>query len=37
MLEKLHNDYKDCKITKRDDTAEMKKIDPDWEYQAVRW
>lgn len=37
MLEKLHNDYKNCKITIRDDTAEMKKIDPDWEFQAVRW
>ena len=37
MLEKLHNDFINCKITKRDDTAEMKKIDPDWEFQAVRW
>jgi glucarate dehydratase len=37
MLEKLHNDYKNCKITIRDDTAEMKKIDPGWEFQAVRW
>jgi glucarate dehydratase len=37
MLEKLHNDYKNCKITRRDDTAEMKKIDPNWEFQAVRW
>jgi len=37
MLEKLHNDYKNCKITRRDDTAEMKKIDPDWEFQAIRW
>jgi glucarate dehydratase len=37
MLEKLHNDYKNCNITHRDDTAEMKKIDPDWEFKAVRW
>lgn len=37
MLEKLNNDFKNCKITRRDDTAEMKKTDPDWEFQAVRW
>jgi glucarate dehydratase len=37
MLEKLHNNYKNCKITRRDDTAEMKKVDPNWEFQAVRW
>jgi glucarate dehydratase len=37
MLEKLHNVYKRCNITYRDDTAEMKKIYPDWEFQAVRW
>jgi glucarate dehydratase len=37
MIKKLHNDYINCKITHRDDTAEMKKIDPDWEFQAVRW
>ena len=36
-VDKLHDDYKKCKITRRDDTAEMKKIDPDWEYKAVRW
>jgi len=37
MLEKLNDDFKNCKISRRDDTAEMKKIDPDWEFQAVRW
>jgi len=37
VLEKLNNDFKNCKITKRDDTAEMKKIDPNWEFKAVRW
>ncbi len=36
-LERLHNAYKTCGITHRDDTAEMKKIDPGWEYKAVRW
>jgi glucarate dehydratase len=37
IVEKLHNDFINCKLTKRDDTAEMKKIDPDWEFKAVRW
>ncbi len=36
-LTNLHNAYKNCNITHRDDTAEMKKIDPDWEFQAIRW
>jgi len=36
-LEKLHNDFKNCNFTQRDDTAEMKKIDPTWEFKAVRW
>lgn len=37
MLEILHNNFKTCGITNRDDTAEMKKIDADWEYKPVRW
>ena len=37
MLGKLHNDYKNCNIKRRDDTAEMKKIDPDWDFKAIRW
>jgi glucarate dehydratase len=37
MLEKLHHDYKNCHIRQRDDTAEMKKINPDWEFRAIRW
>ena len=36
-LERLHNDFKNCNITHRDDTAEMKKLDPDWEFKPVRW
>jgi glucarate dehydratase len=36
-LEKLHNDYINCNITHRDDTGEMKKVDPGWEYKAIRW
>ncbi len=37
QLEKLHNDFKNCNITHRDDTAEMKKLDPDWEFKPIRW
>jgi glucarate dehydratase len=36
-LEKLHQDYKNCNLTHRDDTTEMKKIDPTWEFNAIRW
>ena len=36
-LEKLHTNYKTCNITKRDDTAEMQKIDASWVYKAIRW
>ena len=36
-LDKLHNTYKTCNIRHRDDIAEMKKIDPNWEFQAIRW
>ncbi len=37
MLEKLNADFEKCNITHRDDTAEMKKINPDWEFKAIRW
>ena len=36
-LEKLHQNYLNCNITYRDDTSEMKKYDPNWEYHAIRW
>ena len=36
-LEKLHLNFKRCNLTSRDDTAEMKKIDPKWEFKAIRW
>jgi glucarate dehydratase len=37
MLEQLHVNYKNCNLTHRDDTAEMKKINPDWEFKTIRW
>jgi glucarate dehydratase len=37
MLDKLHDNFINCGITRRDDTAEMKKIDPDWRFKATRW
>lgn len=36
-LAKLHRNYLDCGITKRDDEAEMQKIEPGWKFKAVRW
>jgi glucarate dehydratase len=36
-LKQLHQNYKTCEITHRDDTAEMKKIDPHWKFQTIRW
>ena len=36
-LEKLHQNYLNCNITFRDDTSEMKKYDPNWEYHDIRW
>ncbi len=37
MIEKLHQDFNNCNIRQRDDTAEMKKIDPKWEFKTIRW
>ena len=36
-LDDLHQNFKKCGLTHRDDTGEMKKIDPNWEFKAVRW
>ncbi len=36
-LAKLHQNYLDCGITKRDDETEMQKIEPGWKFKAVRW
>lgn len=36
-LARLHQNYLDCGLTKRDDEVEMQKIEPGWKFKAVRW
>jgi len=36
-LARLHRQYLDCGLTKRDDQVEMQKVIPGWEFKAVRW
>jgi glucarate dehydratase len=36
-LAKLHQNYLDCGLTKREDEIEMQKIEPGWRFKAVRW
>ena len=36
-LAKLHQNYLDCGITKRDDLIEIRKVIPDWEFKQTRW
>ena len=36
-LEKIHQNYLKCGLTKRDDEPEMQKKVPGWKFQAVRW
>jgi glucarate dehydratase len=36
-LERLHMQYLECGLTKRDDAIEMKKVDPTWEFKPTRW
>lgn len=36
-LAKLHQQYLDCGLTKRDDEIEMQKVQPGWTFKAVRW
>ena len=36
-LAKLHQNYLDCGLTKRDDEIEMQKKQPGWTFQSVRW
>lgn len=37
MLKQLNENFVKCGISHRDDTTEMKKYYPDWEYSAIRW
>ena len=36
-LARLHQNYLDCGLTKRDDQAEMQKVVPGWTFKAQRW
>jgi glucarate dehydratase len=36
-LAKLHQNYLNCGLTKRDDEPEMRKKVPNWRFKAVRW
>lgn len=36
-LARLHQNYLNCGLTKRDDQVEMEKVVPGWEFKAVRW
>ena len=37
QLQKLHQNYLDCGLTRRDDEAEMQKLDPNWKIVATRY
>jgi glucarate dehydratase len=36
-LARLHENYKTCGLTKRNDEIEMQKVNPGWSFKAVRW
>lgn len=36
-LERLHQTYLACGLTRRDDEVEMQKVEPGWTFQATRW
>lgn len=36
-LERLHQQYLACGLTRRDDEVEMQKVEPGWRFQATRW
>jgi glucarate dehydratase len=36
-LNKLHQNYLNCGLTKRDDETEMQKVVPGWKFKSVRW
>ena len=36
-LKVLHQQYLDCGLSKRDDQIEMRKVQPGWTFQKVRW
>lgn len=36
-LARLHKNYVNCGLTKRDDEIEMQKVIPGWKFQSTRW
>ena len=36
-LAKLHQNFLNCGLTKRNDEIEMQKVQPDWKFKATRW
>jgi len=36
-LERLHQNYIACGLTKRNDEIEMQKVEPGWKFKPVRW
>ncbi len=36
-LSKLHKQYLDCGLKRRDDEAEMRKLYPSWTFESTRW
>ena len=36
-LARLHEQYKACGLTERNDEIEMQKVQPGWKFQALRW
>ena len=36
-LARLHQQYRACGLTERDDEIEMQKVQPGWSFQATRW
>jgi glucarate dehydratase len=36
-LAKLHQNFIDCGLTKRNDEIEMQKVEPGWKFKPVRW
>lgn len=36
-LERLHQNYRRCGLTRRDDQTEMQKLKPGWTYKSPRW
>ncbi|WP_373517960.1 enolase C-terminal domain-like protein [Pricia sp.] len=37
QLQKLHEQFLDCNIKERNDEIEMKKVDPNWQFEPQRW